>query len=136
MRILRVGAAIALLGAAPPPDPRVLALTLPGAIEWQGGEDGGPQVHLLWGDPARPGPYALLARWLPHRMSRPHSHPHDRIITVISGTWWLGTGATFDPEATTPVPAGTLVRHFAGQLHYDGAKDEAVVIEIVGEGPQ
>ena len=69
-------------------------------------------------------------------MSRPHTHPHDRIITVISGTWWLGTGKIYSPEATMPVPAGTVVTHFGGRYHYDGAKNEATVIEIVGEGPQ
>jgi hypothetical protein len=29
-----------------------------------------------------------------------------------------------------------VVTHFARQFHYDGAKDEPVVLEIVGEGPQ
>jgi hypothetical protein len=33
------------------------------------------------------------------------------------------------------VPAGTFVTHFAKQIHYDGAKDEEVVIQIVGMGP-
>ncbi len=136
MRAMVVILALGLLGAAPPPDPAVLRAMLPGDIAWQGDGTDGPQVHVLWGDPAKPGPYALLARWLPHRMSRPHTHPHDRIVTVISGTWWLGTGQVFDPAATTPVPAGTVVTHFAGQWHYDGARDAPVVLEIVGEGPQ
>jgi hypothetical protein len=29
-----------------------------------------------------------------------------------------------------------VVTHFARQFHYDGAKDEPVILEIVGEGPQ
>jgi len=33
------------------------------------------------------------------------------------------------------LPAGTFVTHFAKQVHYDGAKDEDVVIELVGMGP-
>ncbi len=32
--------------------------------------------------------------------------------------------------------AGASVVHFANQFHYDGAKDEPAVLEIVGEGPQ
>jgi hypothetical protein len=135
MHMMLLGAT--LVGTAPPaPDPSVLTYVLRGKIEWHGGENGGPQYHILSGDPSKPGPYALLARWLPNRMSRPHTHPHDRIITVISGTWWLGSGKTYAPETTTPVPAGTVVTHFAGRYHYDGAKDEPTVIEIVGEGPQ
>ena len=69
-------------------------------------------------------------------MSRPHTHPNDRYVYVINGTWWVGTGQTFSPETTTPIPAGSVVAHFAHQWHYDGAKDEAAVLEITGEGPQ
>jgi hypothetical protein len=68
-------------------------------------------------------------------MSHPHYHPNDRLVTVISGTWWVGTGSKYDPASTKPVPAGSFVRHFAKQIHYDGAKDEEVMLEIVGEGP-
>jgi hypothetical protein len=57
-------------------------------------------------------------------------------VVVVSGTWWVGTGKTFSPDTTTPLPAGTVVTHFAQQWHYDGAKDEPVVLEIAGEGPQ
>jgi len=34
-----------------------------------------------------------------------------------------------------PMPAGSYVVDLAKQPHYDGAKDEMAVIEIVGEGP-
>jgi hypothetical protein len=34
-----------------------------------------------------------------------------------------------------PMPTGTFVTHFAKQVHYDGAKDEEVVVLIAGEGP-
>ena len=68
-------------------------------------------------------------------MSHPHFHPNDRFITVISGTWWVGTGTKFDPDGTVPLPPGSFVRHFGKEVHYDGAKDEDVILEIVGEGP-
>ena len=47
----------------------------------------------------------------------------------------MGTGTTFDPASTVPVPAGTFVTHFGKQVHYDGAKDEECVLLITGEGP-
>jgi hypothetical protein len=121
-------------GAAP--DPAVLAYKLPDQIAWQGDPVKGPLTYALWGDPTKPGPYAILVKWPPHQMSRPHTHPNARYVYVISGTWWVGTGQTFSPETTTPIPAGSVVTHFAHQWHYDGAKDEAAVLEITGEGPQ
>lgn len=128
--------ALALVAAAPAtPDPQVLAYTLADKLAWTGDPATGAQMVKLWGDPAKPGPYAVLIRWLPGHMSRPHTHPYDRHVTVVSGTWWVGTGRTYDPDRTTPLPAGTVVTHFAGQPHYDGAKGEACVIEITGMGP-
>lgn len=126
------------VSAQPAPlDPKALAFLTSDQIAWTSAPDGqGPLSHVLWGDPTKPGPYAILVKWLPHRMSRPHTHPNDRHILVVSGTWWVGTGKTFSPETTTPLPAGTVVTHFARQFHYDGAKDEPVILEIVGEGPQ
>lgn len=126
---------IAAAAHAQTPDPSVLAYKLPADIDWKGDSKIGPLAKLLWGDPAKPGAYAMLVKWPPHQMSRPHTHPYDRYVTVISGTWWVGTGKVYDPDHTTPIPAGSIVTHFAGQPHYDGAKDEPVILEIVGQGP-
>jgi hypothetical protein len=142
MKTMLIGLfAATVLGAAaeaqpPPPDPAVLAYKLPAQIDWKGDPKTGPLAYVLWGDPTKPGPYAILAKWPAHQMSRPHIHPHDRHVTVLQGVWWVGTGKTYAPETTTPLPAGTVVTHFAGQWHYDGAKDGDVILEIVGEGPQ
>jgi hypothetical protein len=116
------------------PDPKVLAFTLPDKIAWTEGAGGAGQAVLV-GDPAKPGLYIVLTKWHPHHMSRPHFHPNDRYITVISGTWWVGTGTKYDPDSTTPIPAGSFVTHYGKQIHYDGAKDEEVTLEIVGMGP-
>ncbi len=116
-------------------DPAAVALRLPADIPWGPVTANGNQQAVLAGDPSRPGFYAVMVRWLPGHMSRPHSHPHDRFITVISGTWWMGTGTEFNPGATVPAPAGSFVTHFGRGIHYDGAKDEPVVLLIVGEGP-
>ena len=94
------------------------------------------QNAVLAGDPAKPGPYVVLTRWLKgNHFSRPHFHPNDRFITVLKGTWWVGTGNKFDPANTVPMPAGTVVTHYGKQVHWDGAKDEDAVLLIMGEGP-
>jgi hypothetical protein len=116
------------------PDPKVLAFTLPDKIQWTDNAGGASQA-VLAGDPAKPGLYVVLTKWHPHHMSRPHFHPNDRFITVISGTWYVGTGSKYDPDSTTPIPAGSFVTHYGKQIHYDGAKDEEVTLEIVGMGP-
>jgi hypothetical protein len=116
------------------PDPKVLAFTLPDKIAWTDNAGGASQAVLV-GDPSKPGLYIVLTKWHPHHMSHPHFHPNDRFITVISGTWYVGTGSKYDPDSTTPIPAGSFVTHYGKQIHYDGAKDEEVTLEIVGMGP-
>ncbi len=116
-------------------NPSAIAYQLPNQLKWTSIENGGALRAILRGDPAKPGPYIILVRWTAHHMSRPHYHPQDRFVTVLSGTWWAGTGPKFDPDSTVPLPAGSFARHFANQIHYDGAKDADVVLEIVGDGP-
>jgi len=130
---------VLLFGAllAPPKtdlNPAALAYKLPDQLQWKEALPGA-KMAVLQGDPNKPGLYIVLIKWSPHSMSRPHFHPNDRFITVISGTWWVGTGSKYDPESTVPMPAGSFVTHFGKQVHYDGAKDEEAMIEIVGEGP-
>jgi quercetin dioxygenase-like cupin family protein len=107
----------------------------PEEIKWVRNAAGTNEQAVLFGDPSKPGPYVVRIKWLPGNMSRPHFHPNDRFFVVLSGTWWMGTGTTFDPTATVPAPAGSYVIHYAGKVHYDGAKDEETIIQVWGMGP-
>lgn len=107
----------------------------PHEIKWVRNAAGTNEQALLYGHPAKPGPYVVRIKWLPGNMSRPHFHPNDRFFAVLSGTWWMGTGEVFDPDSTVPVPAGSYVIHHANKVHYDGAKDEECIIQVWGMGP-
>jgi hypothetical protein len=133
-----LGAIAVSLAAAKPAgidlDPAAIAYKLPDQIKWVD-DPIGAKMAVLEGDPSKPGLYVVLVKWTPHHFSHPHFHPNARFITVLSGTWWVGTGPKFDTESTVPLPAGTFVTHFAKQIHYDGAKDVEAMLEIVGDGP-
>lgn len=90
---------------------------------------------VVYGDPSKPGAYVIRVKFLPGTMSMPHYHPEDRLATVIKGTWWTGTGENFDPEKTEPIHAGGFMMHPAGAAHFDGAKDEEVILQLAGVGP-
>ena len=138
-QIVRCGFALAMLlgmssaRAASELNPKAITITLPADIKWNKGR--GSEQAILAGDPTKPGLYVVLQKWLPHNNSRPHRHPNDRFITVISGTWWVNTGPKYDLEGMQPVPAGSFVKHFGNEIHYDGAKDAECILEIVGMGP-
>jgi len=114
-------------------NPKAVSIQLPAEIKWNKGR--GSESAVLVGDPSKPGLYVVLQKWLAHNNSRPHFHPNDRFITVLSGTWWVNTGAKYDPDGMKPVPAGSFVTHYGKEIHYDGAKDEDCLLQIVGMGP-
>ena len=116
-------------------DPKAVLFTKPEDIKWVKNAAGTQETATLFGDPTKEGPYVIRLRWLPGNMSQPHSHPNDRFFVVISGTWWLGSGDKFEPEKTVGVKAGTYVFHKAGEMHYDGAKNEVAEIMVWGMGP-
>ena len=116
-------------------DPKAVFYTLPENLQWRKNPAGTTESVILYGDPSKPGPYAMLLKWKAGNMSRPHFHPNDRFFMVLSGTWWVGTGTKFDPDSTVPMPAGTYVVHYAQGIHYDGAKDGDTIIALHGMGP-
>jgi quercetin dioxygenase-like cupin family protein len=132
---LAIGLSISLgTASAADLDPRAISIKLPDQIKWVSNPSGS-ETAVLVGDPSKPGLYVVLTKWKAHHNSKPHSHPNDRFITVLSGTWWVGTGSDYDPDHLKPVPAGSFVTHYGNEIHYDGAKDEDTILQIVGIGP-
>ena len=122
-------------------NPAETAITLSDAIKWSAWSGGPPhsgEVATLYGGLDRPGPYLVLMKWNPGYMSAPHSYATDRLSLVLSGTWWVNSGADFDPDNTVPVSAGGFVRRVAHTPHYDGVRREArepAVIALLGIAP-
>ena len=121
--------------ASAPPDPTHISFVLPKDMKWEGNPTSG-QVHVdLVGDPAKPGLYIRLAKWLPGNYSRPHFHDIERYFYVVSGTWWVSSSKTYDPATTFPMTTGAFVTHHKNTVHFDGANTEDGVILEVGVGP-
>ena len=122
-------------------NPAETQITLPEQIEWapwSGGPPHSGEVATLYGGLDRPGLYVVLMKWYPGYMSAPHSYATDRFSLVLSGMWWVNSGADFDPANTVPVPAGGFVRRVAHTPHYDGvmkSAPEPVVIALFGIAP-
>jgi quercetin dioxygenase-like cupin family protein len=95
----------------------------------------GFQEAVIEGDPTKPGLYVILVKFPPGVMSKPHYHGETRYATVIKGTWWTGEGDEFAPDKTVALKSGSFMKHPAGTHHYDGAKNEEVILQLMGMGP-
>jgi hypothetical protein len=115
------------------PDTTHIPFFRPDTIPWKGPPR--EQQYYIFGDPAKPGPYAMLLKWGPGSYSRPHFHGMPRYAVVVSGTWWVSSSTIFDPTKTYPLGPGSVVSDVVNTVHWDGAKDGPVVLMIVGDGP-
>ena len=86
-------------------DPAVVTVRTPHQLKWRDPANKGPANGIsLLGDGVT-GHYVNITKWNKgNNFSRPHFHANDRLIYILSGTWWNGTGTAFGPdrEFTTP----------------------------------
>jgi hypothetical protein len=133
--------AVAETAAASPLNPAQTIIRPPGALQWKSNPAfPEPSVDncFLTGEPTQPGLYYTVIRWWPGFMSAPHHYATDRFCVVVSGTWWVNSGADFDPASCVPVISGSFVHRVAGTPHYDGVirgHKEPAIIAICGMGP-
>lgn len=120
----------------PVPDAAHIPFTLPKDIQWHG-DPKKSMTASLYGNASKPGPYAVLIKWMPGAFSKPHFHDQTRWIYVVSGTWWVSTSNTYDEKLTYPMHAGTFVTDVANTVHWDGARageKEPAVLLLAGMG--
>src|SRR5687768_7753540 len=104
----------------------------PEQIQWVTDTDGsGVQRAVLEGDPSKPGLYVIRVKFPRGMMSTNHYHREDRHVSVIQGTWYSGTGSDFVPEKTIAMKPGSYMKHPGGAHHFDGAREEDVVVQII-----
>jgi pimeloyl-ACP methyl ester carboxylesterase/quercetin dioxygenase-like cupin family protein len=90
---------------------------------------------ILKGDPDQAGVYTIMLRVPPHTRIAAHSHRDDRVATVISGTWRIGYGDSFDESKLKALPPGSFYTEPPGEAHFAETGDEAVEVQITGYGP-
>jgi hypothetical protein len=95
----------------------------------------GAESAVMAGSPSKPGVYALFGKMGKGTIFPPHSHPDDRVTTVIQGVMYYGIGETFDATAVKAYPAGSVVFTPAGTPHYMWAKDGETIMQESGYGP-
>lgn len=107
----------------------------PDELRWGPGRVPGHEIAPLIGASSKQGPYVERVRFPAGTISQPHSHPEDRSYSVISGTWYVGYGDTYDPAKLKALPPGSFYTEPANVTHFSLTKDEAVVVQISGSGP-
>jgi quercetin dioxygenase-like cupin family protein len=94
----------------------------------------GAEMAVLAGNPGGQGEYTVRLRMPGGYKIAPHTHPTDENVTVISGTFKVGMGKTFETKGMMALSAGGFVTAPAQMAHYATAVGPTVV-QVHGVGP-
>ena len=106
-------------------------------VDWAAFPAFPPSVRLaiLIGDIGQRGPYVVRVKAPAGVKLMPHSHPEDRIYTVISGVFYIGLGKTFDPAKLEAFPPGSVIVLPGNTPHFHWAMSGEYVTQVSGTGP-
>ena len=121
----------------PKSSPRAHVMITPPEIKWGDPPPAlpkGAMVAVLSGDPTQAGPFTIRAKFPAGYKVAAHWHPTDEHVTVLAGTFSLGTGDAFDMKALHAMPAGSFGVMPAEMRHFAYTKGGAT-IQVHGTGP-
>jgi len=95
----------------------------------------GIQTRVLKGDPNKAGLYTIQLTIPPNTRIEAHTHPDDRVATVVSGTWYIGYGSRFDEKSAKALAPGSFYTEPPNIAHFARTGDKPVVVQISGYGP-
>ncbi len=81
------------------------------------------------------GLFTIRVKLPPHFKLPVHSHPDERVRTIISGTYYSEIGDKVDETKLTAFPPGTFSNVQQNAWQFAETKDEEVVFQISGIGP-
>lgn len=110
----------------------------PDSIQWVAAPpfmEPGAELAVLEGDPtASTGDYTVRLKMPAGYRIAPHWHPRRENVTVLSGTFKVGMGDTFDESKMGGFPAGSFAYLDPSMHHYAMANGE-VVVQVHGICP-
>lgn len=94
----------------------------------------GARFAVLQGDPSQAGVYTIRLEFPSGYTIKPHFHPTDEHVTVLSGTFVVGMGDAVDLQHAQVLPAGGFITAPANGHHFAVARGKTVV-QVHGVGP-
>ena len=92
----------------------------------------GRQRAQLFGDSSKGGAWVDRVKIPGGKHVLAHTHPQDELVTVIEGSWYLGTGERFDSAKLKGYPAGSFIVIPAGVPHFVATKEGSAIVQLSG----
>jgi len=95
----------------------------------------GIQTRVLYGNPTKRGLYVIELKVPANVRIEAHTHPDDRVVTVVSGTWSFGYGTHFNARDLKALPPGSFYTEPPNVAHFARTGKTPVLVHIAGYGP-
>jgi quercetin dioxygenase-like cupin family protein len=113
------------------------ATVQPDHLKWSAPAVYGPgaQLAVIKGDPSKEGQYIVRLKVPAGFKIDAHTHPNDENVTVLSGSFNIGTGDKLDQTKGMSIKAGGYSYVAKGMAHYAWFTEDTV-LQLHGTGPQ
>jgi len=117
-------------------DAQSFVAVTPDQIAWKEIRKSPPLFRAyVQGDQDKPGAFTFRVRAAAGHKLMPHTHPDDRVITVLEGTYWSAVGELWDESKLVAFPRGSFYVVPAGIPHYSAVLEGETVFQESGIGP-
>ncbi len=94
----------------------------------------GARFAVMQGDPSQSGVYTVRLEFPAGYVIKPHFHPTDENVTVLSGRFLVGMGDSVDAAKGMVLGSAGFITAPA-QAHHFAVAQRKTVIQVHGEGP-
>jgi len=136
MKTMMLVAFVSVLASASPTQEGPV-LVSPDDVKWGEGSPAlppGSKMAVIFGDPKNAGPFTLRIKLPANYKISPHFHPDTETVTVLSGTFHVSMGDTFDASKVKALGVGSFAALPAKSPHFAMTKEETL-IQVTAVGP-
>lgn len=111
-------------------------MVLPNDLKWNDVPSlpPGAKIAVIEGPMSEAVPFTIRLKFPANYRLPAHWHPAVERVTVLSGTFYMGTGDKLDMDKSMAVPTGGLMIMQPKHHHFAWTKDE-VIVQLNGTGP-
>jgi quercetin dioxygenase-like cupin family protein len=109
--------------------------TTPESVKWNPAPFPGITIAVAAGNPTASGMYAIFVKFAPGAKALVHTHPDQRIVTVLSGTIHVGIGPEIDEGRAALLRPGSVVIIPGNAPHYGWTTESEALLQEVGTAP-
>jgi quercetin dioxygenase-like cupin family protein len=93
------------------------------------------RIAIVVGNPNLSEPYVVRVKLPGGVKLMPHTHPEDRIYTVMSGTFYIGLGKIFDEDKLKAYPPGSVIILPGNTPHFHWSRSGEYITQVTAHGP-